>query len=323
MNVQDICRPVRTDLKAVEKRLLALAKAKDRFVSNEVTRVLRNGGKRLRPALLLMAAKACGHEGPGAVTMGVAIELIHTASLIHDDVIDSAGLRRGRPTVNAALGNKVSVLMGDFVYSKVFSILAEEGHLETLRAIAGTAVQMTESEMLQTLASNDTGVNEQRYLSIIAGKTASLFACACRVGATLGHTGNGEGESLAEYGQNLGMAFQIRDDLLDIVGQEKSLGKPVGNDIREGRMTLPLIHALRTAKQKDRKWLTALIGSEQIDQESFSRMGSMVAQYGGLDYSRRKIQDYGRVCKEKLSVLQESESRIALGQLVDYVLEKV
>ena len=181
---------------------------------------------------------------------------------------------------------------------------------------------MTDGEMRQTLCRNDVGVTEEKYLSIIAGKTAALISCSCRVGAMLGENRNGETDILADYGLNLGMAFQITDDLLDLTGEEKKLGKPVGNDIREGRLTLPFIHAISAANEKDRQWMKDVFRAGQISGSALARIKSMVQECGGIQYSFDKARQYGRACKERLRSLKESQPRNALALLADYVVDR-
>ncbi|MHC4713002.1 MAG: polyprenyl synthetase family protein [Planctomycetota bacterium] len=322
MRLEEIYRPVRSELEAVHEHLLKASRAENKTVRKAVSPIVEAGGKRLRPALLLMAAKACDYVGQRATRLAVAIELIHTASLIHDDVIDSAEFRRGNPAITSRWGNKVSIVVGDYLYSKVFKLLTEDGDLEVMRSVATTVTEMTESEMAQTLRRNDVSVTKEDYLSIIAGKTASLMVCSCRIGAMLGGGRDGEVALLGDYGLNLGMAFQITDDLLDLTGEKEKLGKPVGNDIREGRLTLPFIHATRVAKKKDREWMMEAFRSGRIDESALTRMRDLVRGYGGIDYSLRKIREYGRACKERLESLASSECRASLAMLADYVVER-
>jgi len=322
MNLKEIYRPIRGGLELVEKRLLELAWSDNPRIFETIADILSAGGKRLRPALLLLAAKARSYSGARGVDLAVAIELIHTTSLIHDDVIDNADMRRGIRSLNSQWGNKASVLAGDHLYSRAVSILTEDGDLDVVRSIARTVSKMTGSETSQSLSENDLNVTEEEYMSIIAGKTASLMSCACRVGAMLGGTGSSEIGGLGEYGLNLGMAFQLTDDLLDLVGEEETLGKPLGNDIRDGKLTLPFIRAISLADQKDREWMVDAFRSGEVDTAVLSRMGEMVAKYGGIDYTLEKARRYGAACKEGLRSLPESESRASLAMLADYVVER-
>jgi len=320
--LQKICDPVRSELALVEERLAALPRARNKAVLEAVSAILNAGGKRLRPALLLLAAKSCGCTTERGVHLAAAVELIHTASLIHDDIIDNADRRRGVASINARAGNKIAVLAGDYVYAAVFGILAEDGDQEVMRTVAAAAAHMTDSEIAQTLCRNDARVTEEQYLSIITGKTASLLSCACRIGAMLGDTRNGETDTLARYGLDLGMAFQITDDLLDLVGDEQDVGKPLGNDMREGRLTLPFIHTLRVAAQSDREWIATTFESRRLDERALTRLSELVQKYGGIDYGRQRAAEYGQACKQRLQALPASEYQASLALLVDYVMRR-
>ncbi len=320
--MEDIYRPVERELALVERGLREISCAEDPAVSGAISEVLGAGGKRLRPALLLIAARGCGYSGQRSVNLAVAIELVHTASLVHDDVIDGAAIRRGAATANSRWGNRLAVLLGDYLYAEVVRVLAEDGNVEIMRSVAVTTGRMARGEIAQTLARRDLSVTEGKYLLMIAGKTAALVSCSCRVGALLGEQRNGEVEVLADYGLNLGMAFQITDDLLDLTGEEQKLGKVLGNDIREGRLTLPLIHAMSVASEKDGEWLGEVLGSGRVDDGVIERIREVVERYQGIEYSRRKAMEYGRTCRERLRALEESESRTSLAMLADYVVAR-
>ncbi len=327
MKLKEIYRPVENELKLVERGLREIACADDSSVSAAISEVLGAGGKRLRPALLLFAAKGCGYSGRRSINLAVALELVHTASLVHDDVIDNAAVRRGVPTPNSRWGNRVAVLLGDYLYSQVVRLLAEDedgdgdGDVEIMTSVAAATGRMTRGEIAQTMSRKDLSVTESKYLSMIAGKTAALISCSCRVGALLGEQRNGEVELLTDYGLNLGMAFQITDDLLDLSGEEQKLGKVLGNDIREGRLTLPLIHAMSTANEADGKWLGEALRSGQLDEGVLERIREMVRRYRGIEYSRRKVMEYGRACKESLKTL-EPETQTSLALLTDHVVTR-
>jgi len=322
MNLEEIYRPARRELQVAEERLLEFTRLGDEGVSESLSEIVSGGGKRLRPALLLMAAKACGYTGQRGIELAVAVELIHTASLIHDDIIDNADLRRGIPTINSRWGNKVSVLVGDYLYSEVIGVLAEDGDLEVMGNVISTARDMTDSEMTQTLRRHDVNVTEDEYLDIIAGKTARLMSCSCRIGAMLGEVHNGQADILGDYGLNLGMAFQITDDMLDLMGEEERLGKPRGNDIREGRLTLPLIHAIGTASEEDREWMVETFMSGHASDDALTRIGDIVRQRGGMEYSLERATQYCKACKEQLELLGKSDSRSSLAMLADYVAQR-
>lgn len=318
----ELYKPVIPELTDVEKHLGTLFHTDDAYIAQTIPQILRAGGKRLRPALLLMSAKICNYSGEQSIQLATAIELIHTASLIHDDVIDNDTLRRGIPTINSRLGDTISVILGDYLYSMVFSILAEVGNIEVIRCVASTTSQMARGDLCQLQHQFNMELSEEKYLTINADKTASLMSCACRIGALCGTSHNGELETLTRYGQNLGMAFQITDDLLDLIAEEKTLGKPLGSDIREGKITLPLICVMREGDKKDKEWIGSLFKSNQIDTPTLKRVRDIVNHYNGIEYSFKKAEEYGSACKKDLKSLQKSESQHALLQFADYVVNR-
>jgi octaprenyl-diphosphate synthase len=322
MTLEDIYRPLRGDLELVERRLREVVRNEEADVTETIERLLSAGGKRLRPALLLLSARGCNYTGDRAVSMAAAVELVHTASLIHDDVIDGAEVRRGVATVNSSWDNKRSVLLGDYIYTMVVDMVAADGDLDIIRVLASTAAAMARGEMTQTLCRNELNVEEREYLDIVGRKTASLLSCCCRVGALLGPQRNGEAEALGRYGFNLGMAFQITDDVLDITGNDSELGKTVGNDLREGRLTLPFIRAMNEAGESDRDWLRGAFRSGDVDGEVLGRARDLVDRFEGIAYSRDVALEYARACKTHLDALEESESRTALAEIADYVVSR-
>lgn len=322
MTKSDLYKPIQHELAAVEKHLGELLHTDDAFIAQTIPQILRAGGKRLRPALLLMSAKICNYSGERSIKLATAVELVHTASLIHDDIIDNDTLRRGMPTINSKLGDTISVILGDYLYSMVFNILAQEDNIEVIRCVASTTSQMARGDLRQLQQQYNMALTEEKYLSINSDKTASLMSCACRIGALCGTSCNGEVETLTSYGQNLGMAFQITDDLLDLTAEEKVLGKPLGSDIREGKMTLPLICVMREADTKDREWINTLFRSRRIDKSSLHRVRDMVNRYNGIAYSMQKAIEYSNACKENLKSLEESEMQHTLVQFADYVVNR-
>lgn len=340
MSLDRIYSHIRDELAVVEERLVEVANSSNKTISAAVMDILKAGGKRLRPALVLLSAKACNQIendkhtrnstaiSPCAasarnIELAVAVELMHTASLIHDDVIDNADMRRGIRTLNSRWGNKTSVLVGDHVYAKMISILAEDGDIEIMRAVAEAGSRMTESEVTQSLCRGDMDVSEEKYLAIIAGKTASLISCSCRVGAMLGEIRDGEVEVLGDYGLNLGMAFQITDDLLDVTGDERKLGKHLWSDVRGGSLTLPFIHTMSEAQRKDKGRMIGMLRNGEVSRAALAQMKKMVEDYGGIDYCIEKARHYGKACKKRLISLRESEARTSLALLADYVVDRV
>lgn len=333
MELERIYRNVTADLDAVEDRLRELSRFDSSEISEAVAEMLNGGGKRLRPALVLIAADTCnrkpGQAGPTSavrrrgVDLAAAMELIHLASLIHDDVIDSAGVRRGKTTISANWGNKTAILVGDHVYSKAVRVLAGDGDLDVIRCVAAATCRMTESEMIQSVCRHDPGMTEEKYLTIIAGKTAALISCSCRIGAMLGEVRNGEADVLGEYGLNLGMAFQITDDLLDVRGDEREIGKSLGADIREGNLTLPFIYAMSEADEDERQWVIECFRSGKVEDGQLIEMRAFAEKRGGFDYSLARAKDYCMSCKSALESIERSEGRESLAMLADYVVERI
>ena len=332
MSLKDVYRDIERDLETVEDRLYELSRSRSEEISAAVSEILAGGGKRLRPALLLLAAGTCNGDvtgpahpaaGERKTNLGAAMELIHLASLIHDDVIDNASVRRGTSTISAGWGNKTAILVGDHVYSKAINVLAQDGDLEVIKCVAEATCRMTESEMMQSVWRNDAGMTEEMYLGIIAGKTASLISCSCRVGAMLSNVRDGEPDRLGDYGLNLGMAFQITDDLLDIRGDERKLGKPRGSDLREGSLTLPFIYAMSVAGEGDREWMIRGLEEDRMNEDYFGKMRKMAQESGGIEYSLQKAKEYCATCKDRLMSIGESASRDSLMKLADHVIDRV
>ena len=223
--------------------------------------VLDSGGKRLRPALVLLAAELCGYTGPRCIQVAAAVELLHTATLLHDDVVDLSRLRRGRPSANAVWGNRRAVLAGDFFYARASSMIVEDGDLEILWVFADTIRRMAEGELLQLERSFDPAVTEAHYFSVIEHKSAALLSAACEAGSILGGVTRGERRKLAEFGRELGLAFQLRDDALDYEGAETALGKVPNADIREGKVTLPLLLTLKRCVPAEREVIASVLKS--------------------------------------------------------------
>jgi octaprenyl-diphosphate synthase len=323
MNYAQILKPIKKELGYVENGLQRFFRTDDGAVSKNVMHILNAGGKRLRPALLLTTAKMCDNAEKRAIRMAVVVELLHTATLIHDDVVDGHGLRRGIATMNSRFGNAKSVLAGDYLFSKAFEILANEGDVEVIRCVASTANRIARGEFIQLQVQGDCTLTEEQYISIIADKTASLFSCACRMGAMLGAAFNGAADCLAKYGHYLGMAFQIADDLLDFTGTEEVLGKPIGSDLRERKVTLPLIYTIRVADKKDKQWIESILKFKDIGAGAIKRLQTMVDRYKGIDYTLRKAQEYATLCKTEIDVLDRSEIAQMLASFADYSVCRV
>jgi octaprenyl-diphosphate synthase len=284
--------------------------------------VLSSGGKRIRPALLLLAAKLCGYKGDRHVPLASVIEFIHTATLLHDDVVDNANLRRGIASANTLWGNEASVLVGDFLFSKSFSLMVADGDLNVLRVLSGATTMIAEGEVLQLVCTSDLDITEERYIEVVRCKTAVLLSAACQAGAILGKAGPKEEQALADFGMDLGIAFQVMDDTLDYVAKEAEFGKSIGHDLEEGKITLPLIHVLRNCTDDERETLSDIIDKELLERDDFQKVFAMVERYGGIDYAVTTARRYVEQAKAALSPFPGNREKQALTSLADYVVTR-
>ena len=303
MQLSEIYKPIQEDLARVQDVLGACVATEDNLIHQVSRYVFSASGKRLRPALVLLSSKIGDKDGENVVYLAAAIELIHIASLIHDDVIDRADLRRKETTVNSKWGNELSVLFGDYIYSKAFSLLARIEGSEILSALSRATSIMCEGEMIQIAERHNWDLSEEEYLSIIRKKTASLFSASCELGAVLGGADSEKVNALSRYGSNFGIAFQIVDDCLDITGEEKDLGKSLGSDLKGGKMTLPLISLLNSVSEKERKEVKSLLQSEGRPAPQ-AQIKQMAREYRAIDYSLNKAREYIDRAKGALKILE-------------------
>src|SRR5437868_5593759 len=274
---------IQDDLEQVEKKITAESVASVDAVTAIGQYLQSAGGKRLRPALLLLSAKLVGNGGPSAIQLGAVVELIHAATLVHDDVIDTAQTRRGRPSTNVKWGNHTCVLAGDWLYMQAFQIALRERSFQMLDLLIGLTQMMVEGELLQLERIGRINVSEADCMELVDRKTACLFSVCARLGGLCGHTDAQTQEKLGEYAWNLGMAFQLVDDVLDFTSREKVLGKPVGNDLREGKVTLPLIYALESAEPEERKPVEIVLADGNYDQVPFSKILHLLHRHRGIE----------------------------------------
>ena len=280
------------------------------------------GGKRLRPMLLLLAARLAGYVGPRGVRLACVVELLHTATLIHDDVVDQAPLRRGRPSANAQWGDDASVLVGDHLYSKSFAMLVRDNDRAVMETLARSTVSMTEAEVFQ-LELKRTGVTtEADYLRIITQKTASFMSACCRIGALLGGVPAEQVDALTQYGLDIGVAFQISDDSLDFVANQDRLGKAIGADLREGKRTLPLIAMLARATPAESERMKSLLKRHDLDGEEIDEIRRYVVDHEGVEYALAQAHEYARSAKAALAAFNPSEERETLALVADFVVDR-
>jgi octaprenyl-diphosphate synthase len=315
--IQALAAPDMAAVDALIRRRLA----SDVVLVNQVAEhIVAAGGKRLRPMLLLLAARALGHGGADAHQLAAVIEFIHTATLLHDDVVDESDLRRGRKTANALFGNAASVLVGDFLYSRSFQLMVELERVPVMKILADTTNAIAEGEVLQLLHVRNPDTDEPAYLKVIERKTAVLFAAATRLGALLAGADEALQQRLYDYGMALGYAFQIADDVLDYSADEAALGKHLGDDLAEGKATLPLIHAMRHADPDTRTRLRTIV--EQGDVDAMPEVLAAIESTGGLDYSRRRAESYAEAAQRALEGLDDNDAMAALRGLARYAVRR-
>ena len=308
------------DMAAVDA-LIRRRLASDVVLINQVAEyIIGAGGKRLRPMLLLLAARALGRRGADAHQLAAVVEFIHTATLLHDDVVDESDLRRGRRTANAVWGNAASVLVGDFLYSRSFQLMVELERTQVMRILADTTNAIAEGEVLQLLHVRNPDTDEAAYLGVIERKTAVLFAAATRLGALLAGADEAVQQKLHDYGLNLGHAFQIADDVLDYSADAEALGKNLGDDLAEGKATLPLIHAMARSDAITRERLRAIV----IDGElaALPEVQRAIEATGALEYSRTRARDYARAAEAALDGIPDNEAAAALRGLARYAVDR-
>jgi len=322
MGLGEIFSIIERELAQVEDKLSESIPQELISIAQALEHVIRAGGKRLRPGLVLLSAKACDCLGDEAIALATASELIHTASLVHDDLLDGSVLRRGRPTVNARWGEAISLLTGEYLWLNAASTLIRRRDTETPAVLADTAMRMFRGEAQEFLRRGDLSVSEEEYLQIIENKSASFLSACCEVGASLDGTSSEVSAALREYGLHLGLAFQVIDDILDFTADETRLGKPVGGDVRAGTVTLPVIHFLRQADKKDKKHFLQALRLGGRKEPDWEVVLNLLRTYGSLMYCSKIAEMYATRARAQLSLLKESEAKTSLSALCDFVVER-
>lgn len=319
MDLAAIYAPIRDDLDQIQALVERELTAPDPFIGELVTHVLHTPGKLVRPALVCLATQASGGAGEARLWIAAAVELIHVASLIHDDIIDSAELRRGAATVNVQWGNQIAVLLGDYLFARAFDLLSRARHPEVALAMAEASVAMSQAEILQIKHGGEPHDDAGMYFRIISGKTAHLFSAACRAGALV--AGNAAAaEPLAAYGREWGMAFQITDDALDLTSGAEALGKPIHSDVRGGKVTLPVIHALRTAAPGDRARLLRLLAAAPERDGQMEEVRELIDRYHGVEYALAVAGEHSARAARALARLRDGPARDSLAHLTEFVV---
>jgi heptaprenyl diphosphate synthase len=316
----DIFAAIADDLRQVEGAIEAALATPDQMLGEVSTHLLHAGGKRIRPALVLMASKFPGALLERLIPVAAAVELIHTATLVHDDVVDKAAVRRGLPTVNAKWSNQVSVLTGDYLFAKAFSILAQTGNTRVVQIMADVVLQLSRGELAQIASYFDVNQTEEQYYERIAQKTGYLIAECCRLGAVVAGAEEPQVQALYNYGMGVGLSFQIADDLLDFHGSAAKVGKPVCGDLKTGILTMPVIHALKHSVHADE--LRQLIATRAISDTDILRVKEILEEAGSFAYAREKADSHLAQAVEQLDKVHELGTRAALQVLADFVINR-
>jgi octaprenyl-diphosphate synthase len=320
--LEGIVSPVRTELDEVERHIQSWAASTNPLIAEVGRYLFQDRGKRLRPAVLLLSARVAGYRGPEAPFLAALIEVIHTASLIHDDIIDNAATRRGRESVHAKWGPNITVLLGDFLFIKSIGLSLRASETRIIHILADLSARMIEGELTEYYYSRKIDITEGQYLDIVDMKTASLFSAASQIGAVLGRLVPERESDLMDVGRNFGLAFQIIDDLLDYEGQEGLLGKPVLSDLAEGRITLPLIHALNGHSGDGSRRLAEIVERKDLDEAARKGVLEILRQRGSLDYAFARAEDYAGNARTLLSSFPASSERDALMDVAGFILER-
>jgi octaprenyl-diphosphate synthase len=321
MNLSEIIEPVAKEFDLFGDHFREAMKSKVAFVDLVARYIVKQKGKKIRPALVLLTAKACGEINEHTYRGASMVEILHTATLIHDDVVDDADTRRGIASINAVWKNKIAVLMGDYMLAKGLLLSLDNDEFLFLKIMSDAVRRMSEAEILQIAKSRHLDIDEKTYFKIISDKTASLLSTCCQIGAASATEDTTVRERMKDFGENVGMVFQIRDDLLDYVGRKTITGKPAGLDVKEKKLTLPLIHSIAKAPSAQSRQILKIIRNGASRKELQSVV-EFAHQFGGIDYAAKKAADYSGKALEALEILPDSPAKESLSAFVGYVLER-
>lgn len=309
---------VRADMERVNALIVERTVSDVAMIPKVASHLIDSGGKRLRPMLTLATARMCGYAGNGHAKLAAAVEFMHTATLLHDDVVDESEMRRGRLAARMLWGNEGSVLVGDFLLGQAFKMMVETGSLECLAVLSNAAAIIAEGEVMQLDAAKNTSTTEDAYLAVIGAKTAALFSAATEVGAVIAERPADERAALASYGRNLGLTFQLIDDVLDYTGQQTLLGKSVGDDFREGKITLPLVLAYRRGNEDERRFWNRTVQKMQQDEGDLEHAIALLEKRTALTDAAERARHYGAIAKDALAIFPDSDHKQALVGAVDF-----
>jgi octaprenyl-diphosphate synthase len=323
IDLAQIFEPIRDDLEKVDEEFGRHVQSKVALIPQIGQYIRTSGGKRMRPAVLLMASRLAGYTGDRAILYAAVVEFIHTATLVHDDIIDDADLRRGRLAVHSRWGNDITVLLGDYLYIKSMALALTHDTLDIVRLLCDVTLKMIEGELYQLTKNGDAAITEDEHFDIMRRKTAYLFGGCAQIGGLLGGVSAEREQALREYGFNLGIAFQLVDDLLDYTGDAATVGKPIGSDLREGKVTLPLIHLQRQEKDgTGARIIRDAIESRAISPDQWSELRRTLREHASIDYAYRRAEEFAARAKTPLYAFPPSAERDALLALPDYVLSR-
>lgn len=313
---------VEADLLQVEEQLVQLLERRGGVLKGPAEMMFRSGGKRLRPALVLLSSRLYGPQPPSAISIAAAVEMVHGASLIHDDVIDDTDLRRGQPTMKAMSGNRIAVLLGDLLLCQALLAVAELDRVILVQVVSQAVADMTAGQILELRYQGNVETQVDHYLRMIEGKTAALMEAGCRLGALLNQADSRQVEACADFGRNLGMAFQISDDVLDIWGDPEKLGKPIGNDLRERKYTLPFLHAYQQSQKPQRNLVRQLLTQDPLEVGAMQALVQWMDQNGSREHALGLARDYLGRARKALLLTPKGPTRTTLEELLDYVMKR-
>jgi octaprenyl-diphosphate synthase len=322
MNIKDISKPIENHLREFNKYFKDTMKSNVALLDIIISYMTRKRGKQVRPAMVFLSAELCGGVSQRSYIGAAMIELLHTATLVHDDVVDNSDKRRGLATINAEWNNKIAVLIGDFLLSKGLLAATTNQEFGFLHATSDAVKRMSEGELLQIQKSNEIDLEESTYFRIISDKTASLLSAACKIGAISATDNTEKHELMYEYGENVGLAFQIRDDIFDYTGDATKIGKPIGNDLKEKKITLPLLYSFSKVSKGQAKKVLKMIKEDELTKENIKYIINFVNENGGLDYAKQKANHYSDQAIEILNKFDECPARESLISFARFVVER-
>ncbi len=322
MGIDEVFGLIEGDLKRVEESFKISLDSNVYLISKVGEYILRSGGKRFRPMVLLLASRLCDYSGDRHIPFAAVVEFIHTATLLHDDVVDNANLRRGAASANTVWGDGASILVGDYLLSKAFSMAVTNGDMDILGVLSATTTRMAEGEVLQLIKHSDPETTEAEYLDVVTNKTAVLISAAAEVAAILGGASARKRDALSAYGMGLGRAYQLMDDCLDYVSSDEELGKPVGNDLTEGKVTMPLIHAYEKGTEAERELIRTAVESDVVEPGDLKAVIEVINRHKGIEYTMTRARGFISEAQAGLEIFDDSVEKSALMAVADFVIER-